>query len=276
MSPRDFRLRCALIAGLALAAGVAMAFVKPIPQDSAYHDFADRRGFLGIENFMDVVSNAPFLVVGLAGLAWLVPRLVRVGPGKSILSNAEHTAWLIFFAGALVTAAGSSYYHWAPGTRRLFWDRLPMTVAFMSLMAVQVMERVSLRAGKWLLGPLLVAGTLSVVYWRNTELLGRGDLRPYVLVQFFPILAIPLMLALFPPRYDRARDVLLAFLWYGLAKLMEELDVPVFRATGGLVSGHTIKHLLAGAGVAQLLWMVMKRRPVDATPSPPESEASLP
>src|SRR5690242_14748079 len=101
MSPSAFRLRCALIAGLALASCVAMALVKPIPQNPAYHDFADRRGFLGVENFMDVVSNAPFLIVGLAGLAWLAPRPARVGTGKPFLSLSEHTAWLVFFAGAL-------------------------------------------------------------------------------------------------------------------------------------------------------------------------------
>ena len=54
----------ALTAAIVLAAGLLPA----VPQPLDYHDFADKRAFLGIHNFVDVVANGAFLVVGLAGL----------------------------------------------------------------------------------------------------------------------------------------------------------------------------------------------------------------
>ena len=39
-----------------------------------------------------------------------------------------------------MVAIGSSYYHWKPSNSRLVWDRLPMTVGFMSLVAVVISE----------------------------------------------------------------------------------------------------------------------------------------
>jgi hypothetical protein len=81
-------------------------------------------------------------------------------------------------------------------------------------------------------------------------------------VQFYPMLAIPLMLFLFPARYDRTADLLFAFGWYVLAKVNEQLDVNVFEWLGYVVSGHTLKHLCAAAGMAQILRMLVKRKPV--------------
>ncbi|NUN49428.1 MAG: alkaline phytoceramidase [Candidatus Brocadiae bacterium] len=269
------RLRTPLIAGLALAAGVALFFVPRIPQDPAYHNFADTRPLAGIPNFGDVASNLPFSVVGAVALVWILRRN-RVGPDRPFLTAVERRVWIFVFVGCFFTGLGSGWYHWEPGTARLFWDRLPMTVVFMSLLGVQVMERISLRAGAALVVPFLVFGVASVVAWRWGEMRGAGDLRLYALVQFYPMLAIPLMLVLYPRRYDRTLDLVLVFGWYGLAKVNEALDVRIFEWMGHAVSGHTLKHLAAGAGMAQLLRMVILRRPVGSPPVPRASAASLP
>lgn len=266
IDPRKLRKRAALVGGLALAAFVAMVFVPPIPQDPKYHDFADKRGCCGVPNFADVVSNVPFAVVGVIALAWLRRRDL-VGPRAPFASRAERRAWAIVSFGCLLTGFGSAYYHWAPGNETLFWDRLPMTICFMSLFAIQIMERISLRAGSQLIVPLVVFGACSILMWRWTEFRGKGDLRLYALVQFYPMLAIPLMLAIFPPRYNRTFDLVIVLLWYIAAKAFENWDRPIFMLLGGAVSGHTLKHLAAGAGMAWLLRMVMKRRALPETPA---------
>jgi len=244
-------MRVWIIVGIGLAAIVTVLFLPPIPQDPAYHDFADRRPFLGIPNALNVLSNAPFVLVGALGLAFVRRRAALE----------ERTALLILFAGVGLTGFGSAYYHLAPGNVTLFWDRLPMTIVFMSLFAVIIAERISLTAGRRLLPILLLAGAGSVAYWLVGELSGAGDLRPYALVQFFPLVAIPLILLLFPPRYTRGADLLGALAWYALAKLFEALDAQIF-AVGGVVSGHTLKHLASAVAMYWILRMVRTRRAI--------------
>jgi len=197
-----------------------MFLVAPIAQPESYHAFADQRRILGIPNFWNVISNLPFAVAGLAGL-----RALR-DLGSRLL-----------FAGIFLTTFGSAYYHWAPDTPRLVWDRLPITVAYMSLLALVIAAAFGERIGRRLLLPLVALGLASVVWWRVA-----GDLRPYVLVQFAPMLMIPIALVFFdiPAR----RQLWIAVALYGLAKLGELFDREVFSVL--LLSGHTWKHLLAG------------------------------
>jgi ceramidase len=231
---------------LLIAAGVAATAVvfslPPIPQDPGYHQFADQRRMLGIPNALNVLSSSPFTVVGIFGLA----RVARAGAGW------ERAAFLVLFASVALTGAGSAYYHLAPTTATLFWDRLPMTIVFTSCLALVFAERVSPRAGPWLLAAFGAAGAASVVSWQVGETAGTGDLRPYALVQLLPAILIPLALVLFPARRLRTADLLAVLGWYTLAKLVEALDHPIF-ALGGIVSGHTLKHLAAATATAWLL-----------------------
>jgi hypothetical protein len=169
----------------------------------------------------------------------------------------------VFFAGVLLTGFGSSYYHLAPDNDRLVWDRLPMTVAFMGLFASMIGERVGVRAGAWLLWPLVWLGVASVFNWHTGEQRDAGDLRLYGFVQFYPLVAIPLLMYLFPARYTRSGDVLVALGWYLLAKVLEVgvIDHGIYGA-GQFVSGHTLKHLAAALGTFWLFRMVRYRRPV--------------
>lgn len=228
------------IVGAALVAGVLLAFSRPpFAQEAAYHAFADDRAFAGVPNFWNVATNLPFLVVGLFGLRWR-ERLRRpeLGPG-----------FLVFSTGVLLVAVGSAWYHLAPSNATLVWDRLPMTVGFMALFGLVVRDRLSETLGRRALGPLLLLGTASVAYWYATELEGRGDLRPYYLVQFLPMVLIPLMLLSGPGR-GGLRD---GWLWatlalYVVAKQAESHDRALFELTG-LLSGHSFKHLIAAVAV---------------------------
>ncbi len=239
-----------LLLGLVALAVGGVALLDPIPQDPAYHSFADRRTFLGIPNALDVLSNLPFLWVGVCGLRKLqkqqLPLDIELRP-----------AAFFFFLGVGFTAFGSAYYHLAPDNATLIWDRLPMALAFMSLVALVVGEHISLRLGRSLLWPLLLVGVTSVLWWAWTEQVGAGDLRPYALVQFLPMLLLPLVLLLYRSRWTRSGMLWLVGGWYLLAKLFEFSDRPVFFLTG--LSGHTFKHLAAAAGAWCLLRMLQVR-----------------
>lgn len=180
-----------------------------LASESELHDFADRRTILDIPDFWDVISNSPFLVVGLMGLLKFRDRASR-----------------ILFFGVFCTSLGSAYYHLAPDNARLFWDRLPMTIAFMSLFAIAINQRK-------LAVPLVLLGIGSVVWWRVTD-----NLWPYGLVQFGTMAALLVIAA------RREPGLWPVFMFYGLSKISEHFDKQIYSIL--LLSGHTIKHLLAG------------------------------
>jgi hypothetical protein len=259
---QTFRMRVLFILGLAIGATVAVLFLPPIAQDKAYHNFADARSLLGIPNLLNVISNIPFVVVGALGAIFLL-RQWPMRQGGPLIDPWERWPFLVLFGGVGLTGFGSAYYHLVPTNATLFWDRLPMTIAFMSFFAAIIAERISLSAGRWLFLPLVAAGMGSVVYWQLGELQGAGDLRFYGLIQFFPLLAIPLMLLLFPPRYTRTGDLFGVVGLYALAKIFELLDAQIF-ALGKLVSGHTLKHLASAMAAYWILRMLRKRSPVES------------
>ena len=230
---------------------------SPIPQDAAYHLFADNRTVLTIDNFCDVASNLPFLVVGLWGLDYARRY------GRLVCAPGLQPAYSVFFAGIVLTAFGSGYYHLGPANGPLIWDRLPMTIGFAGLFSIIVGEFVSVRAARRILVPLLVVGIASVGYWAFTEAHGRGDLRPYAVVQFLPMLLIPAILLAYKPSIGSAKYYWLMMVFYVLAKLFEHFDAAIFAA-GQLVSGHTLKHLFASMTPATMLYALMARRATSA------------
>jgi predicted membrane channel-forming protein YqfA (hemolysin III family) len=263
LSPRALALRVTPLLALGVAAVAVLYSWPPLPQPQSYHDFADQRMFVGIPHFLNVVSNAPFAVVGLLGIAFLL-RGDTLRLGGPFLESRERWPFFVFFAGVFLTAFGSGFYHLSPNNERLMWDRLPLAVAFMALSAAILSERVHPQAGRLALVPLLAIGVASVLYWHWTEQQGRGDLRFYLAVQFYPLLALPLLLLLFPARYTRTADLCIAFGWYTIAKVCEHpLDQPIFEL-GGWISGHTLKHLAAALGAYWILRMVQRRRPQPA------------
>jgi hypothetical protein len=248
-----------VLAGTLLAATVALFLLPRISQDPAYHNFADQRALLGIPNCLNVISNAPFLIVGVWGIFVV---MARAGARESrFIDPRERWPYLIFFVGVALTAFGSSYYHLQPANDRLVWDRLPMTIGFMALVAAVISERVNIKAGLLLLAPLLAVGIGSVLYWNITETAGRGDLRPYALVQFGSLLAILLLIGLQPPIYSRGSDFVVSLAIYALAKVFEATDRQIF-ALGHIVSGHTLKHLAAAVSAYWILRMLQLRTPI--------------
>lgn len=232
-------------------------FVDAYPQPAAYYDFADDRTILGLRNFWNVITNLPFLFFGIAGI-----RLVLSPNDVAILSRLK-PAYLILFVGVVLTAFGSSWFHWTPNNDTLFWDRLPMTIAFMPLLTIVLGEHVSEELASRLLWPLLFVGVGSVVYWDYTESTGTGDLRPYGLVQFLPGLVLPTVLLLYRSAYDSTRFYWIAIGLYVLAKFFEHFDAAIF-SQGEVISGHALKHVAASLVPLVLIIGFRKRNKLDA------------
>lgn len=251
-------LGLAPLALLALAALAVLLFVPPFAQDPEYHNFADQRTLWHIPHALNVLSNIPFVIFGLMGLAWLMTP-EGTAPGKHFMFVWEWWAYLLLFACVALTGFGSAYYHANPTNDTLYWDRLPLTVVFMTFFVLVVAERISPKVGPWLLGPCVAFGIFGVTYWHWTELRGAGDVRVYALVQFLPLLALPIVLLLFPARYTGTAGLWGVLAWYGLAKLLELLDRYVYTSNG-LVSGHTLKHLVASLGGLWLVLLLQRRR----------------
>lgn len=224
-----------------------LAFILSMPaiyQNPAYHQFSDSRELLGIPNFFDVVSNIPFLLVGVAGVIHCRKSNLMCFP----------LAWLSFFIGVSIVSLGSAYYHWHPSSAALLWDRLPMTIAFMGLFVALLTEYVAISLGKVLLLPALLLGLLSVLYWHWFD-----DLRLYFWVQLMPLLTVPVVMVLFRPIYSHQWLLLGALGCYILAKVTETYDREIFIFTLQLLGGHALKHLLAALGCFSVLMMLKKR-----------------
>src|SRR5262245_25896996 len=226
--------------GLMVASLAILPLLPPIAQDPSYHQFADQRTLLGIPNFWNVISNLPFVLVGAVGL-WQFGR---------------DRASFVLFLGIFLTGFGSAYYHWNPNNDTLFWDRLPMALTFMAILAVAVEERVSKKTGTVLLWPLLALAVFSLLLWRWTD-----DLRLYGWVQFFPCIALPLLFVAFPPRYSGTSYWLIAGTFYALAKLFEFYDHAIY-SVGFILSGHTLKHFAAATACFTVLRYFQTRRAV--------------
>ncbi len=248
-----------------MAAAVLVTLHAPIPQNEAYHNFADQRTLLGIPNCLNVVSNVLFLIVGVWGVQFVLSIGAR---GHAFVDARERWPYFVFFLAVALTAFGSARYHLKPDDATLVWDRIPMAIGFMALIAAVIAERISVKVGVSLVAPLAALGVASVIYWSVTQSRGHRDLRAYVLAQFGSLLALLLLLALFRPRYTRGGDFLVSLGIYGLAKVFEAADRPIYSSLGGIVSGHTLKHIAAAISTYWILRMLKLRSPLRTREEP--------
>lgn len=208
-------------------------FIKPIHQDQEYHNFADHATLVSLPNFWNVVSNFPFVIIGILGF-------IKV---FSIKDYDLKPNYLWFFIGIILTGFGSGYYHLNPNDDTLIWDRLPMTISFMSFLSIVIGEFINPILGKKLLYPLLIVGLSSIVYWVVSE-----DLRMYVLIQFLPILLILVILFLSKNSIHFKKYFWLIIVSYTIAKFLESNDLFIYSSTYKAISGHTLKHFAAAIG----------------------------
>jgi hypothetical protein len=218
------------IIALLLLAVLGPVILQPVHQ----HDFADQRFFGYFPNAGDVLSNLPFALWGLAGLMILYSaKLKRASVGLCAL----------FFIGLLVTAFASSWYHLQPNNAGLVIDRLGMTVAFAGLLGLAAADRISIRAGAMLSWLILILGPLSIWAWSMS-----GNVLPWLVLQFGGMVLV-LWFATRPPL--QGTHGALAVRWgvviliYALAKVFELADHAIYDLTTHVISGHSLKHIVA-------------------------------
>ncbi|MDH5546438.1 MAG: ceramidase [Gammaproteobacteria bacterium] len=241
----DKSQRIVLLLIISAVAIIATFFIPPIPQWPEYHQFADQRTYFGMANFLNVASNLLYIILGAYALRELSSS------NKGAIFQRDVLPVTLFFVGLMLTGFGSGYYHLEPDNNTLVWDRLPMTIAFMSFFTYVIFTCIDKPWGKLLFLPLLIIGAASVLYWDYTESMGRGDLRFYGLIQFLPMVLVPLMLILFGRSLPRSR-----YLWgvvglYAIAKIAESADAAIMNIL--FLSGHSIKHLVSAFTAIALL-----------------------
>jgi hypothetical protein len=255
------RVTLFILLGLAAVGAILFFVVPPIAQPQWYHDFADQRSLFGIPHFWNVISNLLFLFVGVWGIGYVASARSTDG----LADPTERWMYLCFFCLVMFTGAGSAYYHLDPNNDRLVWDRLPIAMMLMALFAIIITEGLSRRAGVILFLPLVLLGGATVGYWHLTEAWGRGDLRPYLLAQIYPVVGIPAILWLSAAKYTNTETLYSAIAWYAGAKLYEFLDKDLY-SFGQIISGHTLKHVGAAVSCYMILSWIRHRRLV-ANPS---------
>lgn len=247
-SPKTSRSRHFLPAGwLILVLSLLMLWHGPITQQAHYHAFADQRAILGIPNLLDVLSNMGFALVGIWGLSlsWHQRGTSRAG-------------WVLGFFSLILTALGSVWYHLAPDDTRLIWDRLPIALACAGFLAALASQLHGQLKSQWFALPLALWAIFSVSYWVFTQ-----DLRPYLLLQALPLILLPLWQWQISGKSRAFWLMLLASLCYILAKISELQDLALFNALHLLISGHTLKHLLASVACLFIL-LARKHEPASS------------
>ncbi len=242
------RQKWILLISLSIFFILILLITEPIAQDAGYHLLADKQRRFGIPNFANVFSNLAFAIIGSLGIVLCFSKNI-----------AASLSWLTFFSGLIFVAIGSCYYHLNPNNQTLVWDRLPMMIAFMGLLVALLTENIPDFNEIPALPIAILLGLSSVIYWHYTD-----DLRFYGFMQFAPLAAIPLILYLYKGGYSHRYYLIYGLLFYILAKFFELADKFIFELTMQLLSGHTIKHLLAAAATYCIYLMLKKRHVINA------------
>lgn len=244
--------KLSLLLVVSIVAVIICCNLNAIAQDPVYHYFADNRSFLFIPNFINITSNILFIITGATGTYLLIKHKPE-SVNKVLYAN-----YLVFFLAIFLIGLASGYYHYAPDNSRLFVDRIMIAIAFMAFLSIIIGNYVIQKYTFELMLVLIINGVASAVYWYATELHGAGDLRWYGLVQFLPLLLIALILILYQSPCNDKSYIWLILMCYGLAKLFELNDAAVFEYTS-FISGHSIKHILAGIAPAIYLYSLYSR-----------------
>nr|VDD34004.1 unnamed protein product [Brassica oleracea] len=254
-----------LVGSLFICWLILMFFTPKVPLHSfRHHVFADKRNFMGVPNTLNVMTNFPFLIIGVLGFV-----LCLGGSFFNISLKGEIWGWTLFYASVSSLAFGSAYYHLKPDDNRIVWDTLPILIAYSSLFSSFLVERAGERVGLSCLVLLLFISVLSVAYARQVQIEviicvlvdGRvfNDLRLCLTFQLIPCLAIPVMTVLLPPKYTHSRFWLLATAAHAVSKIEGLADSKIYNFNGYTISGHSLGHLCSALAMLLLTVMLLYR-----------------
>jgi len=257
LSPEQLTNYSYITSGAIVASFLLIHLILPrIPQPVSYHDFADKRKVLGIPFFFNVISNIPFLFVGLQGM-----NLLKSSDFKEKIDETERKLYNSFFVFVFFGGFGSAFYHLIPNHFTLLFDRLPLGAAGMALLSAVIADRISKPLGHKTLFPFLLFAALTAFYWEFTEMLGNGDVKGYAFAQFLPAVLIPIILLKMPKTYSGTHYLWNLILFFGIARIGEVADGIFYMFTFHLISGHTIKHLSLSWGVYNVYQYLKHRKP---------------
>lgn len=254
-----------LLIAYTLALGLCAVFAPALAQSTHYHAFADTRTFWGLPYAMDVLSNLPLLIAGLA-MAWQLQRC-----GLRMALPWPIWWWLLALAvlGFVLTALASSLYHVRPDDAGVLWDRLAMSLIFAAVIGLAFGQIAHAWAAASMALVTLVAAITALLVWR-----ANGNFSPWIVVQaggMLLLLAAGLAHKRIPSTLHVPHLPLLALIGcYALAKLAEWGDHAIFELSSGLLSGHSLKHILAALAAWPLLQMLYNAKasaPGSGTPA---------
>lgn len=253
----DRNRNTALLVGTVVALIVLWMRYPLLDDTDSYAHFADDMAGHRARN---VVSNAGFLLAGLAGVYCTMRRRAQLGD--------DYAAALMLFGFITLTACGSAWFHSRPlvgeslNRSALFLDRMPMTIALGAMLALVLRDRVLHRHHPLTLPLLIAIGAATVVYWRVC-----GRMLPYAYFQAYAAAGTLLMISTLRPSYTEAGYVAAGVFLFGTAKVFEGLDRQVFDAVK--IGGHPVKHAIGAIAALMILLWLIKRRPVPTPPAPP-------
>ena len=259
-TPAAERALAAFVAALALLAVLAPVTHLPV----GYHDFADQRAWLGLPNAMDVLTNAPFALLGAWGLAWL-----RRVPAHALAPTSRVLA-VLFLAGLVSAALASGVYHLHPHDGSLCLDRLGMAPAFAGLLGLAVAERVGARAGVALAVLVALAAPATALIDALT-----GNMTPWSVLQGGGLVLLLALCGRAPRAGALGFSITGVLAAYSVAKALELADAPVFAALHGVLSGHSAKHVAAALAALPLI-VALRRRALAAPCSAPAAAPPRP
>jgi len=194
-----------------------------------YHNFADRKTLFGIPNAMNVLSNIAILIP----FFYLLKKKENTNQ-ENMLSEKN----LLIIHILLLTIA-SIYYHYNPSDNTIFWDIL--MIATLSIIVLNIIN--NHEYGKL----LYILSILSVIYWKYS-----GDIKLYLII----LIGVPIYF--FLKYYKNKNDTIRKYLYFTifftiLYRIVELYDHQIYKITGNIISGHTLKHIFAGLSILYIV-----------------------
>ncbi len=260
--PRPLPWRGATVVGAIVGPAIVVAMMHPVIRGAGFHTYADQRTTFGIPHFGDVLSNLPFVIIGIAGL--FAARDVT-GLPRGLVA--------LLFGSVLAIGLGSGAYHLVPNDATLVFDWMPIGVTAALMVALLVHDRIDPKMGWTAAAILPAAAIVSVALWWLGGGTGPdgGDTRWYGLIQLTSIALVPVIVMLYPRgRLDRGW-LLAGVACFVLARLIHMRDHQLLDASG-VISGHAVKHLFAAAAT----WCVLLALPRGSSGRDPETGGRRP
>ena len=215
--------------------------VLSLDLDPDPYTFACDGDLLGIPHFWNVVTNLPYLVIGLWGLHLLARHRLLGAPA--------FRNWTGIWISTALVCVGSGLYHWFLTPWALGLDRIAIcgVIAFLAAHVLHVVLRIGPSLGLSL--GLLAACEATVIAWYlGASPWWYGALQA---IAGLGTLAIVLVWHRRGRHTFSPKPLYLFCGYYALAKLLELLDQPICDLTG-VLGGHPLKHLASAIGLACL------------------------